>query len=122
MPVNKVMESEECCVGMPIAYLQTIDPPDTTPGLGQGTGHIPLGNFQIVVGFDEKPCNVRVTNLPGAHWLIHKWYVVDKGVFLDVAAFSPGGLVHVAVDWHSGGIILKYESVSRAAWTGIPEE
>ena len=93
---------DDRCVGMPIANIRGVYPP---------TGRIPLGHTVIVTMFDAPPCNIRVTNQPNAQWLIHKWYMDDATtLFLEVEAPRTDGLVHVAVDWHSGGKVLRWVS------------
>ena len=100
-PAKEITDAERC-LGMPIANIQGVYPP---------TGRIPLGHTVIVIMFDEPPCNIRVTNQPNAQWLIHKWYMDDATtLFLEVEAPRTDGLVHVAVDWHSGGKVLRWVS------------
>lgn len=74
---------------------------------------IPTGHTVIVVKFDGKPCDLRVTNLPTATYLAREWYWDDlhpNWLLIEVYAPQTGGLVHFAVEWHSGGIIAKYVS------------
>ena len=74
---------------------------------------IPIGHTVIVVKFDGKPCDIRVTNLPTATYFVEKWYWDDlhaNWLLLEVNAPQSGGLIHFAVEWHSGGIIAKYVS------------
>lgn len=110
VPVNEATDAE-CWDEMLIAYIQGIYPPVGSPGISHGTHRIPLGHTVITITFDKQPYNLRVTNLPDAQWPIHKWYMDDPtSLFLEVAALKTDGLVHVAVDWHSGGRILTYVS------------
>lgn len=115
-PVSKSVDeplNPECCDGTPGVLAWDIYPPVTDPGFDQGVSSIPVGDSRILITFSGEPCNVRVTNLPGADWLIHKWFLTDTVLYLHVFAGSPTGLVHAAVDWHSGGKILKYRPVSE---------
>ena len=74
---------------------------------------LPIGHTVIVVKFDGKPCDLRVTNLPTATFLAREWYWDDLNpnwLLIEVYAPQSGGLVRFAVEWHSGGIIAKYTS------------
>ena len=117
----KVVTDVECFPDMPIAHMLRIYPsshppapthPDGIAASGnRAVSRIPLGHTVIVITFDKPPYNIRVTNQPDAQWPIHKWYMHDATtLFLEVTPLKTDGLVHVSVDWHSGGRILKWVS------------
>lgn len=84
-----------------------VAPPDIT----DGAATIPTGGTVIVVKFDGKPCDLRVTNLPTATYFVREWYWDDlhpNWLLIEVYAPKTGGLIHFAVEWHSGGIVAKY--------------
>lgn len=87
----------------------TVSPPD----IKDAASTIPTGHTVIVVKFDGNPCDLRVTNLQTATYLVREWYWDDlhpNWLLIEVYAPKTGGLVHFAVEWHSGGIIAKYVS------------
>ena len=109
-PVNEVVDTEsaECCAGMPNVVIWDIYPTITQPDVG--TARIPVGRNIITITFNGVPCNLRVTNLPDADVFVHYWNLRHTALHIDVTPLSPGKLVHAAVDWHSGGRVLKHIS------------
>ncbi len=70
----------------------------------------PVGNHTILIVFSEAPAALTVTNLADADWPVHSWELQDTVLELYVTTRKTGGFVHVSVAWHSGGVILRYES------------